>query len=303
MPHSEAGNGRARRPAARGRSLARPATLTVLSVLGAGAVTVALLSVARDDWRAIEAPGPAAPSDGILLVVAVAGSLLALWFLVCVLLAAMAALPGRSGRACRVVADRLTPGCARRVVALVLGSTLTATALPGTGASAEGAGPQQRSEVAAAVHVGHARPPHGPSPEPRPEFPVTGRVETPAAPRATMVGRHDPPGAGEPAPSEPNPAWTPWRPAPPVHTAVDPSLGVLRPSTGARQVEEHVVVRRGDTLWDIAARHLGPEATAAQIAQDWPRWYAANRSLIGDDPDLILPGQRLIPPDAPKVTR
>ncbi len=296
MPHSEAGSGRARRPAAPSRSLAQPAALTVLSVLGAAAGAVALLLVARDEWRAIDAPGPAAPSDGILLAVAVAGSLLALWFLLCVLLAAMAALPGRSGRACRAVADRLTPACARRVVALVLGSTLTATALPGTGASAEVAGPQRRSEVAAAGHLTHARPLHGRSPEPRPEFPVTGRVETRPAPTATMVARHDPSRAGEPAPSEPDPAWTPGRPAPPVHTAVDPSLGVLRSSTGARQVEEHVVVRRGDTLWDIAARHLGPEATAAQIAQDWPRWYAANRSLIGDDPDLILPGQRLVPP-------
>ena len=44
-----------------------------------------------------------------------------------------------------------------------------------------------------------------------------------------------------------------------------------------------VVVRRGDTLWGFA----GPE---------WPRWYAANRAVIGDDPDLILPGQRLVVP-------
>lgn len=57
-----------------------------------------------------------------------------------------------------------------------------------------------------------------------------------------------------------------------------------------------VVVRRGDTLWAIAARHLGPRATPAAIATAWPRWYAANRTVIGADPDLLLPGQRLTPP-------
>ncbi|WP_425600034.1 hypothetical protein [Ornithinimicrobium sufpigmenti] len=34
------------------------------------------------------------------------------------------------------------------------------------------------------------------------------------------------------------------------------------------------------------------------IAEEWPRWYAANRELIGPDPDLILPGQELRIPAA-----
>ena len=57
-----------------------------------------------------------------------------------------------------------------------------------------------------------------------------------------------------------------------------------------------VVVRRGDTLWGIAARHLGARAAAADVAAEWPRWYAANRAVIGPDPHLILPGQRLAAP-------
>jgi nucleoid-associated protein YgaU len=61
-------------------------------------------------------------------------------------------------------------------------------------------------------------------------------------------------------------------------------------------VVEDVVVRRDDTLWDIAARHLGPGASAAEIAAEWPRWHRANRDLVGPDPDLIRPGQRLTPP-------
>jgi nucleoid-associated protein YgaU len=62
------------------------------------------------------------------------------------------------------------------------------------------------------------------------------------------------------------------------------------------QPETAVVVRRGDTLWDIAARHLGPAATDAQIARAWPAWFSTNRDLIGPDPDRLHPGQRLIPP-------
>lgn len=57
-----------------------------------------------------------------------------------------------------------------------------------------------------------------------------------------------------------------------------------------------VIVKPGDCLWDIAAAHLGPGATDAAIARAWPRWYAANRAVIGPDPNLIHPGQRLVPP-------
>ncbi len=59
---------------------------------------------------------------------------------------------------------------------------------------------------------------------------------------------------------------------------------------------DEIVVKRGDTLWGIAATDLGPGASAAQIAAHWPRWYEANRLMIGPDPDLILPGHILQPP-------
>ena len=34
------------------------------------------------------------------------------------------------------------------------------------------------------------------------------------------------------------------------------------------------------------------------IALEWPRWYAANRALIGGSPDVLLPGQILQAPAA-----
>jgi hypothetical protein len=53
-----------------------------------------------------------------------------------------------------------------------------------------------------------------------------------------------------------------------------------------------VRVAPGDTLWDIAARRLGAGAS-------WPAIYALNRDLIGPDPGVITPGQRLaLPSDA-----
>ncbi|MFF7972952.1 transglycosylase family protein [Streptomyces sp. NPDC007905] len=42
-------------------------------------------------------------------------------------------------------------------------------------------------------------------------------------------------------------------------------------------------VRQGDTLSTIASRH----------GTTWQRIYAANKTVIGDDPNLIVPGQRL----------
>jgi nucleoid-associated protein YgaU len=61
-------------------------------------------------------------------------------------------------------------------------------------------------------------------------------------------------------------------------------------------VSDAVVVRPGDTVWGIAAEHLGARADAASIARATSRWHAANRHVIGPDPDLIHPGQRLVPP-------
>jgi hypothetical protein len=60
-----------------------------------------------------------------------------------------------------------------------------------------------------------------------------------------------------------------------------------------------VTVRAGDSLWAIAARSLGPAATDADVAVTWPRWWAANRPLIGPDPDVLRPGQHLRPPFEP----
>jgi len=64
-------------------------------------------------------------------------------------------------------------------------------------------------------------------------------------------------------------------------------------ATHAPVTTRWVVVAPGDTLWDLARRHLHRGATDAEIARAWPRWYRANRAVIGPDPNLLLPGMRL----------
>lgn len=50
------------------------------------------------------------------------------------------------------------------------------------------------------------------------------------------------------------------------------------------------VVRPGDSLWSIARTHPG---TTASVDDRWRAIWEANRDVVGDDPDLIIPGQAL----------
>lgn len=69
------------------------------------------------------------------------------------------------------------------------------------------------------------------------------------------------------------------------------------PSTAAPPSDGDVVlVAPGDTLWAIAAQALDPRASDADVAHAVQRWHDANRRVIGDDPDLVRPGQRLVAP-------
>ncbi|AXH95821.1 LysM peptidoglycan-binding domain-containing protein [Ornithinimicrobium avium] len=96
----------------------------------------------------------------------------------------------------------------------------------------------------------------------------------------------------------PVPGWTPTAAARSPRTGTVGEVGLVSTAPGASRpaADEVVVVHAGDTLWDIAARALGERATDQDVAEAWPRWYAANRATIGEDPDLIRPGQQLVAP-------
>jgi hypothetical protein len=120
---------------------------------------------------------------------------------------------------------------------------------------------------------------------------ATASTASPAATAAQMATSSDSSATASSSPVVRVPGWTPSRPvqpSPPVARLV--TSGSAPPSTG-------VVVHRGDSLWTIAHRHLGPGATDAEVARAWPHWYAANRDVVGPDPDVLLPGQVLRVPD------
>lgn len=92
-----------------------------------------------------------------------------------------------------------------------------------------------------------------------------------------------------------------WAPRPAATAAAEPApapAATAEPSPQAPSV--HVVVA-GESLWRIAEQHLaarGDPTHPAAVATAWPAWYAANRDVVGPDPDLIHPGQVLTPPGA-----
>jgi nucleoid-associated protein YgaU len=105
-----------------------------------------------------------------------------------------------------------------------------------------------------------------------------------AAPAATAAPATDP--AAVTVPDWPADDRGPATPAPPDWPATAPSEA------------EHVVVP-GECLWRIAEERLlaaGARPTAADVAVAVDRWWTANADVIGPDPDLIRPGQVLLPP-------
>ncbi|MFD4630360.1 transglycosylase family protein [Streptomyces sp. NPDC058284] len=85
------------------------------------------------------------------------------------------------------------------------------------------------------------------------------------------------------APSAATPVPKAAKPAPRA-VGQQPGTAPYRSDRGAsRGTPGNYTVRQGDTLSRIAARH----------GTGWQRLYAANRQVIGGDPDVIVPGQRL----------
>jgi len=69
--------------------------------------------------------------------------------------------------------------------------------------------------------------------------------------------------------------------APSKPAAKTPDRGTNNASRGTSRGD--YTVRKGDTLSGIAAEH----------GTNWRKIYAANKAVIGGDPDLIVPGQQL----------
>lgn len=226
----------------------------------------------------------------VTLLAGVLAEACVLYLLTCVTLVALGRLPGLTGRVAGAMAARVAPALVRRALESALGLTVATASVAGA-MPAVAAGPVPRTQTAgvlgtAAMGWAALTSPLSsawsttlapsaalPSPSPTPSPPPLPSLDRPgASPEAT--------------PSEAAPPLNP----PPPHPVAPTPVATRSPAA------HEVVVQRGDSLWRIAARHLGPEASDAQVAAAWPRWYAANRPVIGPNPDLLLPGQRLHPP-------
>jgi hypothetical protein len=284
--HSNAGMpGRDSYPGARPLAVVALAAVSLVVAAAAGSI---FLNTARGSAAALAAQGPTSPADGILVVVGFVGALLSLWVGLGMALSALSALPGALGAVCGEMAARVAPAAVRKTVAFVLGTALTAAFVPGTAvARTTYQGPPRQAAVASAQYVVGAVSALGNLADLAPDASfrfVSDRVAT-----RDTTDTTDTTDTGNGADSAPRPSWSPEAHASPGGHA----------STGdARDRAADIVVQRGDTLWSIAARHLGPAATTPEISAAWHRWFAANRQVIGDDPNAIRPGQVLRPPAA-----
>ena len=93
------------------------------------------------------------------------------------------------------------------------------------------------------------------------------------------------------------PAWPTDSPVPAPAWPTDPPPPASAAAPAHHTDDERVVVQPGDSLWRIAADHLPTTASDARVAQEWPRWFAANHRVIGADPNHLVPGQVLHAPE------
>lgn len=208
---------------------------------------------------ALLANSGAEPFAALVPAVALVAWALVAWLSAIVLLTVASELPGTAGRCAAVVTRRIAPAAVRRSVQLALGIGLAAGV---TCASPAVAAPLAEGSGTSAVAMS----------VPSLDWVTGARPTAPSAAPATP--------AAAPAPASAAPfaaAPAPAAPAPPTAPAT-------------------VVVAPGDSLWSLAERSLGHGATAQQVAATWPAWWAANRDVLGPDPHVIHPGDRLTPP-------
>jgi hypothetical protein len=204
------------------------------------------------------------PEHAIAVAAAAAGWLLAAWLVLVlglVLVAETAASASALGRCAERLLRRLAPAFVRQAARSILGTVLVLAP----------AGPALAAASPAATAVAYAQSlPPVPAPLVAPperlpslDWPLTALGSGRPAELPPVTAPQPPPTAPQPSPS------------PPPHC-----------------------VQSGDTLWALAAAELPPAATGAEITAAWQQIYAANRSVIGSDPALLLPGQLLVIPEA-----
>ena len=279
-------------------ALGRPTA--ALLVLTAG---IALLPApwSPGTWDAAPRAGTAVLGAAVLAAASLLIWVLLLWTTAVTVLLLAAGGAGQVGRLARAMLRRVLPAAVRGTVTATLGLTV----LGGCAVHATDHSPDTSKAAIGAVAASTDR-----------TTSVSTAVQIDGSGTGTVRGVSFPPGASMSAPTARALLVLTPRAVPLQPTAEAPAAALTAtrttttvaqtnvnvdwpgpaPSAGSGAEPAVVVVHRGDTLWAIAARHLGGPPTDAQIDHAWRAWYATNHDVIGPDPDLILPGQQLRPP-------
>lgn len=263
------------------------AVLAALATAGMTAAASALLPSARSG-------DPAAALEGMLLAgTAALGALLCLYLAVIWSLAGLILIAGpasRTGRTLLAALRVIAPRIARRItLGAVLATTATGLALgPALAASASTDPEEAPRPIAVAAELRPAAPAEAPTESPSGD--PAERPQPSSAPEDATEAEDLPPLGWETAPPESAqdtavPEPTPISPPPPS------SPGSSAPPART------ITVAPGDSLWSLTDDLVGPGPDSTQdVAAAWPLLYDLNRDRIGDDPELIRPGQELIVP-------
>jgi hypothetical protein len=210
--------------------------------------------------------------DQLGIVANTAGLIVITWWVMTLAFAVAAALLERRGRTRAAAATgRFSPAFMRRLVLAAVGLQLLTAPLASAATAPGRAGPDRPGPATVSAP---APAPASASWTPSPGHPLAPEPEGPGAGSAL----------------DPR-----WKPLNPIVDAGPLAARHVRAQDmpGARR---EVTVRSGDSLWSIAAAALGPLASDADIAREWPRLYAGNRDAIGANPHFLRPGQVLVLP-------
>lgn len=244
----------------------------LLTALGSGLAT--LLDVSWGLWAEREAgPSVASLEAWVGAATGISATALLAWAWLVVATDLLAVLPGTAGVLAARTARAITPAALRTLLIAAVG-TSTACAIPQAGDP--GTVPVLMRPVTSQMTGTFA-----PSTEGREARVDVGSQESPRAGHTRL----EPPRAGHTRQES--------APSPRHGEPSDAAGGQPREAESAATV----VVQPGDTLWAIAARALPEGSNAAAVARTWPRWFQANRQVIGPDPDSIVPGTVLTRPD------
>jgi resuscitation-promoting factor RpfA len=251
------------------------ALLGFLALVASSGLLLRLAWLPRLRWRGLGAAlTSTSPDRSLPLVLVLALCCLCAWLALTVVVTLVAQLPGAVGRLASACCEHIAPVAMRRAVEVVLGVTTVLAASAGAAQAAPTSRPPVTQQISAVS-------------------PAPASLDRPATMTAVHVA----------------PTFSLDRPATmtAVHVAPtfspDPARGIglvstVASRTPAQQAKsaETVTVRRGDSLWRIAARSLPRGSSDAAIERAWHRWYVTNRAVVGPDPGLLQPGQQLSSP-------